>query len=216
MNEQLIDGQLGFPAMSKIIPEGKSGEWSIEYYTPSEFEVRLEKLHSSLDGIGYLDTYLVQATYCVLRHNKHPVMSDTYRERVTQAHIIDKAHGNVLIAGLGIGLVLPPLCANPRVTSVTVLELEQDVINLVAPYHKHPKLKILHADVFEWRPSYSQVDNAKYDVIYFDIWPDISGDNWPDMCRLHRTFGRHLNRYNKEAFMDSWCREECKKMHRED
>jgi spermidine synthase len=74
------------------------------------------------------------------------MMSDTNMERRSNWQVKDNAHGRVLIAGLGIGMILHPILDPTRaiisrragealqpVEHVTVVELNQDVIDLVAP-----------------------------------------------------------------------------------
>jgi hypothetical protein len=75
-------------------------------------------------------------------------------------------------------------------------------VDLVAPHllAKYPdKLTVITADIFKWRP---MPKCMTYNVIYFDIWPDICTDSLKDMTRLHRAFGRHLDRSDPGAWMD--------------
>ena len=108
-------------------------------------------------------------------------MSDTPMERRTNTQFINKATGSVLIAGLGIGMLLPPLFAKietGEVADITVIELEPDVIELVGTQFDHPKLKIINADINEFD------FGSGYDTIYLDIWPDINEDNLASMDAL--------------------------------
>lgn len=78
------------------------------------------------------------------------VMSDTMMEKRTNREFCDEAHGDVLVGGLGIGMILMAIQDNPAVNSITVLEKHQEVIDMVAqqlPLNK--KVKIICADVFE-------------------------------------------------------------------
>ena len=54
-------------------------------------------------------------------------MSDTMGDRRTNSEFVWNADGDVLIAGLGIGLVLLAIQDKPNVRSVLVLEKYQDV-----------------------------------------------------------------------------------------
>ncbi|MCV5648158.1 hypothetical protein OFN55_36090, partial [Escherichia coli] len=60
------------------------------------------------------------------------VMSNTPMEIRTCQDFIERATGRVLINGLGLGMVLHAILQKDDVTHVTVIEKEQDVINLVA------------------------------------------------------------------------------------
>jgi predicted membrane-bound spermidine synthase len=96
------------------------------------------------------------------------------------------------------------MLASPRVEHVTVVEREPDVIALVGPVFATQlasgRLEIVEADIFSWRPP----RGVRYDTIYFDIWPDIAVGNLPAIARLHRRFGRRVNRANPDAWMGSW------------
>src|SRR5262249_27863944 len=47
------------------------------------------------------------------------------------------AHGNVLVGGLGLGMAVGILRENPRVTSITAIEINPDVIRLVGTNAAH-------------------------------------------------------------------------------
>ena len=73
------------------------------------------------------------------------MMSNTPMEKRTAGEFVYSAKGDVLIAGLGIGLVIMPLLYDDSVNSVTVVEKYQDVIDCVLPqlkpHDKNNKLK---------------------------------------------------------------------------
>jgi spermidine synthase len=120
-------------------------------------------------------------------------MTDAEFERATNVEFMDAARGDVLIAGLGIGLILDPII--PKCKSVTIIERERDVIKLVGPHF--PSVKCIHADIDSWTPE----RGAKYDVIYFDIWPDICEGDLMIAKRLHSRFRKYLRR---GGWMRSW------------
>ncbi len=68
--------------------------------------------------------------------------------------------GHVLVAGLGLGLIVHTLAQNPKVERITVIEREQDVIDLIRPHI--PKCEIIHADFWD-----SDIDA---DGIFFDLF----------------------------------------------
>ena len=91
----------------------------------------------------------------------------------------------------------------PEVEHVTVVELSKDVIALVAGHYKArygDRLTVVHADALDWKPP----KGARYDAVWHDIWPDICGDNWETMKRLHRKYGRRCD------WQNSWCRYQVK------
>lgn len=111
-------------------------------------------------------------------------MSDGPEEHCSNSYPVSLARGTCLIAGLGIGMILVPMLKSTRVTSVTVVEKESDVIAAVGSHFQNDKLNIVNADIFEWKPK----RGTKYDWIYFDIWADISTDNLAEIAKLHQRF----------------------------
>lgn len=103
------------------------------------------------------------------------VMSDLPMEKRTCQPFLEAARGNVLVAGLGLGIVLLPVQAKPEVARVTVVEKYPDVVRLVAPRLPldRAKVEIVQGDVFRWRPAEAE----RYDVMWFDIWSTIEGLN---------------------------------------
>lgn len=45
----------------------------------------------------------------------------------------------------------------------------------------------------------------KFDVIYFDIWADISTSNLEEMEKLHKKY--KCNKRSKSSYMNSWLRD---------
>lgn len=134
------------------------------------------------------------------------MMSDTQMEQRTNYSFMYAAHGDIMIAGLGLGLIiynLRPKIDNGLVKSITVYEKYQDVIDLVEPIIRKQlpdgfDFKVIQADILEYQPPKSE----KYDTIYFDIWPEISADNYDDMVLLHNRWKSHKR--DKASWMDSW------------
>jgi spermidine synthase len=128
------------------------------------------------------------------------VMSNTPMEIRTNRAIIHNATGDVLINGLGIGMVLKAVLAKPDVRSVRVIEKHPEVIELVAPtYAPDPRVEIIQADCFDYEPP----KGMRFNAVWHDIWDYICGDNLPEMHKLHRRYGRRAD------WQWSWCRERC-------
>jgi hypothetical protein len=90
-------------------------------------------------------------------------MSDTPQEMFQQYEAYKNAKGKVLIGGLGLGMS-PTLFANKKdVDSVTVIEIEKDVIKLCKP--KNKKIKVIHDDIWH----FLETTTEKFDFIYIDI-----------------------------------------------
>lgn len=186
-NQRAIDG---FRPSS--IPPGVSGDVSIE-------KIPMGPSVASLSYIRDGHRNCPVGEYTVLRIGGELVMSDTPAEMIDHQRALWNAKGSILINGLGIGMFLDAVLAKPEVTDVTVVEINQDVIKLVAPYFKDDRVSIVHASAFDYRPP----KGKKYHMVWHDIWNDITSDNIDDMIRLHR-------KYSKRAFWQgSWCRQEC-------
>ena len=159
------------------LPAGEQGSARITHVTYRHADDPIANLRLMREGMPPV----LDATYARLSVDGSVFMSDTPMERVTNAAFCKGAVGNVLVFGLGIGLILPPLQHSGRVTGITVVELNPDVIALVAPHYADlDKLKVVQGDAQTFKPK------EKYDTVYFDIWPDISTKNLPQMQRLLR------------------------------
>ena len=114
-------------------------------------------------------------------------MSDTPGEMHDHSRFIGRAHGDVLIAGLGLGMVACAVAAKPEVTAITVLENSEDVIKLVGK-SLPTKVQVLPADVFTWKPNPGET----WDCMWIDIWDAGCVDNLPEMTRLRRKYCRRV------------------------
>lgn len=201
----------GFPLMKDIIPEGKSGEYAIEYYTISEDAAHLAVTMATFSR-DYLGRHIFAGDFCKLTHSGKVIMSDTGGERYSNTEIVKVAQGNVLIAGLGLGMVLCAILPKTEVKTVTAVEISYDVCTLVLPHiAKHLgdsiiKLRVIVDDIFSYTP------DGKYNTIYFDIWGDYSGDTYEETKLLHRRYSKYLDRTNG-YYMDSWMRWHMKDLH---
>jgi spermidine synthase len=180
--------------LARRFKPAKQGTVEIDRVTVTKMDALMSMIHgcSAYEG-----------TYARLRINGEVVMSDTQMEHRTNSEFLYRAHGHVLLAGLGLGMVLQGLENNMgRIQSITVVEINSDVIDLVAKHYKHPKIKIVQGDITTWTPP----EGMKYDVIYFDIWSVISEDNLKFMAQLGRRFAKYKNRNNPKVWMESWSR----------
>jgi hypothetical protein len=190
--------------MQPHVPAGQSGRWAVEHFTVSQKDSERTRLFS------FGRDYVPPGDYVRLALRREGateggavVMSDTPMEQHTNLGVAHEARGDVLIAGLGIGMVLWRILHKPEVDTVLVVERSADVIALVLPaMMKHPhadKLAVVEGDIFEWKPE----PGRKFDCIYFDIWTDVCTDNLADMAKLHQRF---KGRKKPGAWMDSWQR----------
>ena len=202
--------------MHKYFPKNirakKKKRFGIGHVLMDKEGVEYRQIHES-----FSETYDLEPGLYVVLYDNAPtelcniIMSDTPMEIRTNREFIEKAHGDVLIAGLGLGIVVLSIQEKKEVESITVIELYSELVDLVVPrIPLNGKVKIVTGDIFEWLPAEGQ----KFDTIYFDIWNDISGDNLPQTIMLHRRFKKYLNRKdNPEAWMNSWRRVDFRRMY---
>lgn len=181
------------------IPNGKSGNWKIDEFEITEEKAKFENMRMSFTpGMG--SRFVEPGKYKRLSRNNKVIMSNTRAEKNDHYWFIAEAKGHVLINGLGLGYALSEILKKDEVKSVTVVEISEDVINLVAPFFKKDKrVTIIHADALLWKPP----KEMKYDTVWHDIWDDICIDNIEEMKKLHRKYGR------KTKWQGSWRRELC-------
>lgn len=183
--------------MVEVVPPGEIGKAKVDHVTVSKHDAAFASIRGERLREGALARLFVDGQL---------MMSDGAYEHATNWDAVFKAQGDVLIAGLGIGMVLVPMLKNPEVRTVTVLENSSDVIELVAPHIRvhvaeaSSKLTVILADVFTWEPP----KGKRWDCIYFDIWADICTDNLQEITKLKRCYARKLNRENPKAWMRAW------------
>lgn len=164
--------------MLEVLSPGSVGDVKIEHFEINEHDIR-----ALWDGV-------LPGKYVRLTHFGSVVMSDTQMEKRTNREFCVSAHGDVLIGGLGIGMVLLAVQDEDRVRSITVIEKYQDVIDLVAPQLPlNDKVQIICADVFDWKPP----KGTQYDCVYMDIWDYINKKVYnEEMKPLKRKWGHYL------------------------
>ena len=135
------------------------------------------------------------------------MMSNTPMEYFTNREFMEKAHGDILIGGLGLGCVLHCLSKKRNINSITVVEYSQDVIDAVLPqYDFGDNVKVIQGDVFKYKP------DRKYNCIYMDIWAYINSDIAEEMSHLKRKYGHYLvsKDEDRKRYNDCWCYYEAK------
>jgi hypothetical protein len=193
-----------YEKMKVNIPEGKSGDWAVERFTVSEHESKIDMISAILN---HHRRFVPIGTYTRLLYKGRVIMSDTPNEIQDHMWFIRNAKGNILINGLGLGMALQACLEKPEVTHVTVIEISEDVIALVAPHFSEKygdRVEIINADAMEWKPP----KGVRYNAVWHDIWESICEDNLPEMKILHRRYGR------KTDWQGSWCRELCERPYR--
>jgi hypothetical protein len=186
------------------VPEGRSGEWAVQRFDVSAQAAAIERIRSmfSTGGRG-----VREGSYTRLVRGGHLWMSDTHDEWRDHIGLYARARGHVLLNGLGLGCAARMCASKPEVESVTVIEIESDVIALVAPSlaaEFGDRLTVIEADAFKWEPPVG----VRYGAVWHDIWPDICPDNLTQMHTLTRRYARRAD------WQGSWCRSQCERARR--
>ena len=171
-----------------IKDEGRYGKYALKYITyepyqlfPSD-EIAIGEHYQEYSRVGFFSEPF---SYLALTEGNNIWMSINPNEIATMSPFINKAHGNVLVLGLGMGYV-PFMMANKKeVKSITVIEKDQEIINLfnklIYPkFINGQKIQIIKYDAISYVHH-----NQKYDYIFADLWHSPE-DGLPLFIRLKR------------------------------
>lgn len=90
---------MSFPQMCKVVPEGEKGLARVRHFEISEFDAGMSAIRDRWMRVD-------PGKYARLTVDGRLFMSDTRMERITNGDFVRQAHGRVLIAGLGLGMIL--------------------------------------------------------------------------------------------------------------
>lgn len=211
-----------FIPMATVLKPAASGLWRVERFVMSVKDVKAQQAMATWSHNWGEVRDAEPGTYMRLvgpdNFRDGVVMSDVPMERRENREVVERAHGRVLIAGLGLGMILLPILLNPHVKYVTVVEKESDVCRMVEPQlmrwaKKHTdgrvkcqnKFHVVLANVH----TYAKESTASWDVVYFDIWDSTDGRNYDETKVLWREFRGKFNRY-PNGWMGAWRRADMK------
>ena len=162
------------------IPNMKEKRWELkeDKYKPYEAFVYndLEKMEDNrlIPQIGFFDT---EFTFPVVLENNREWMLITPNEIETMEEAVNEAKGRVLTYGLGLGYYAYMASQKQEVSSLTIVERDENVINLFEKYilpqfENKDKISIINEDAFKYAKNQMNKDN--YDFVFVDIWHDPS------------------------------------------
>lgn len=175
---QQLAQMLGVPLFSTpyflpVYPSGDQGSW------------RLLQMMTGFDHGYYTRQWLISGMPLLMRRAPgNPEQWDTWMSLTP--HEIESqepgclcAQGHTVIMGLGMGWVALNAALNPAVRKVTVVELDEEVIELIGasgvidqlPPEIAAKIVITKANAMEWQP------DEPVDFLYADIWRPIADTN---------------------------------------
>ena len=143
------------------IPTGISGNYLVAQYT-RETQSRMWQNYLTMKNEPYDNHTVLIKDSCPM-----PIMQDSQAEYNEHQWLWDNATGHVLIGGLGLGMIHQALIDNPNVTAVTIIEKEQDVVDLVWDHcPKDDTFTLVLADFETWNPP----ADSSFDTVWGDTW----------------------------------------------
>ncbi len=145
------------------VPAGNKGSWSV-------VKIEVGADGEAPAGCGFESA--PPGEYTALIHESRGIISCDSPVLVDdQMAVVEGAEGHIVVGGLGVGSVIDLLMHVEAVNHVTVVEVDPDVISLIAPAYmetwhgKHLQFECrdilaLDGDAFELRP----------DRVWLDIW----------------------------------------------
>lgn len=128
--------------------------------------------HEVGDSVAYIKTKFGTRFYVVFDHIDHycglfdfnfpdrPIMSNSEEDSAFALMAIGKARGDILVTGLGLGILSFAIMRKENVISIDVVEKYQEVIDLIAPQVPfNEKVNIICNDIMDFVPT------KTYDVI---------------------------------------------------
>ena len=179
------------------------GEWALKRFTIQPFTAFVcgdpIKFPNGMviPQIGFFDCVY---TYPGVTQNGREWMTLLPNEIITQRVPIKKARGKVLTYGLGLGYYAIMCALKPEVSSVTVVERDENVItlfkNLILPrFDCGDKITVVTADAFDY--ARNTAPDGGFDYVFADIWHDPT-----DGVELYKKF-KSLE-IDKHAQYDYW------------
>ena len=170
------------------IPEMTRGKWRLcsEYLAPFEpFVCRDMRVLPDGRMLPQIAFFTERYDFPAVLENAREWMTLLPNETVTTRPAIDKASGRVLTFGMGLGYFAYHAAMKEEVTSVTVVDLSEDVLSLfreiILPQIPNGhKIKLVCRDAFD----FAETEMAgNFDFVFADIWHD-AGDGIDPYLRM--------------------------------
>ncbi|MCD7782575.1 MAG: hypothetical protein LUI15_01550 [Firmicutes bacterium] len=185
------------------LPEIKRGRWELTKmkFAPCEAFVCDEFIKTeNCELVPQIGFFTEEFEFPAIKEDGREWMTLMPNETTTTIPSVNRAFGNVLTYGLGLGYFAYMCSEKENVSSVTVVEISNDAASLfrefILPQFPHAdKVKIIAADAFEFAGSGKTAD---YDFIFADIWHDVG-----DGMEMYKKF-KSLEAKNPSAVYDYW------------
>lgn len=171
------------PMMEKKVPNVGKDLFFYRRMLPKDYPL---SMMNRRDNIGYVQ-WDTEVDIPILASTRHLWMSFTPNEIVTQRPGIKKAHGTVLVGGMGMGWFARRCLERDNVTKVTVVDKSCDILDYFGMplLEEYPdRLELVCDDAY-------QMKVHQFDSVLYDIWPNMGASL--DDARWHKLIGKHPN-----------------------
>ena len=178
-------------AYAKAVKQlGKKGKYALRNidYQPYQLfaydDIRMNG-YKEYSQIGYFNQ---KFSYLALTEGNNIWMSLNPNEIETMKPYINKARGNVLVLGLGMGYVPFMLSLKNCISKIIIIEKDQNIIDLfdefIYPHFPNKeKIEIIKGDAIEYVSKNQK--QGTYDYIFADLWHDPE-DGLPLFVKLKK------------------------------
>ncbi len=179
------------------IPKGNSGLWQVK-------KCRIDDAASAKTVFENNGTRVPPGTYTYLlrwteetlgKAHGELVMNDFPCELRKHLDFVIKAHGRVMVTGLGLGCVIRGLLARGRVDRIDLIERDASVIKLCGASVADPRVTLHQADARDWLPP------GMFDFAWHDLWSDPD-KNEPHLQLTHMKLMSQLRK--RVAYQGAW------------
>ena len=153
--------------------EQETANWRLEYCKPfrGQFLTGYDPLRVSFTTVAS-DGYPIPRLQRAEAGSWATWMSVTDMEIGTMADQVREARGHVLVGGLGMGVYPALVIEHQLIESITVVENDPEVIEIVGPYVEEMGATIICDDL----ELYAATAGAgRFDYIFVDIWQTVDG-----------------------------------------
>lgn len=145
-------------------------------------------------------TFLVKLDAPDQPNSPPAVMEDTPPELRKHLNFVLRARGKVLVTGLGLGCVVRGLLQRSAIERITIVEREQAVLSLVAPYlPKDERIEIVHAEAGAWL----RRRRRTWTCAWHDVWSDPER-NEPHLAVTHQNLMLQLLQGDRVGMQGAW------------
>lgn len=154
--------------MSRMLKQGKVGRF--ELVKDTLLIGSIMNMYDRYAGRLTRGVYAFDYPSIMLKEDGRTWMSDTQLETESVAGAVEAARGDVLIGGLGIGLLPTLIKEKASIKSIDIVELHQEVIDLVFHQIATAKMRGVCDNIFH----YLDTTDKRYDFIHIDIWSSLT------------------------------------------